>query len=151
VRAERRELGSEGGGPFEILLHDCKTLLYWGLAISAAPEAVIKELSVDDEKLREVVSWWQQERFVVPPPLVSGSAGKRCINHEFLVVGRALFSKPVVELAGYAVYRAQFDAAAKPALLWLLSTLVELPNLPSAIRKLLEAQREQFQEVLPAE
>ncbi len=107
LRAEKRLLGSEGSGPFEVLLRDCKTLLYWGLAINASPEQVLRELSLQEARRVEGTDGWPKEIPTVPPPLVSGPSGKRCVNREFLLAGSRLFSEPMRSNDEYDLDRAQ--------------------------------------------
>lgn len=147
LHVERRLLGQDEERLFEVFLHDCKTLLYWGLPINSAPETVLRELSAAGTRYSNVVERWQQEGGTVPEPLVAENSGTWVVNGEFLMLGHALFAPPFRSDTVYEDHRVRFDETARRALQWLLATLVDLPELPRAIRAILEAQREQFHEI----
>ena len=122
------------GNYFLLFQEFCFSAAFWKLPISG-PEQWVWQRDSDEEGLAELQRWKTAHGDQAPAPMTDQFLAS--VDTRFLNLGRALFSSPADRQEQFDDLRAAFDREAKRALPKLITTIVNLPELPASIRKLM--------------
>lgn len=136
------------GKYFLLFRYYFRLLSRWGLTADMSREELDHELATGEKERRTQVEGWLGRGGVVPDPLVADE-GESVVSSEFLIVGRALFEKPMIEAANLDGERRGFDQKARSGIFELLRLGVRLQSVPLFLRDLLAAHSMRFLRYTP--
>jgi hypothetical protein len=141
----------EAGSFFLVFQDYVDSMRFWGLQADIPAAELVEGLSADPERHAALAREWKAAGGDVPAPLLRAGAAT-VVASRYLLLGRALFSPPCDRDTVFDDDRQRFDAAAKSRLKPLINTIIALPNLPAAIKDLLDTHAHRLLEhTLPRE
>ena len=123
-------------GHFFLLFREyCLSAAYWKLPMTAPVDDIWKRADPQDATRAQLEQLQAGGANSVPEPMAREFGG--AVSAEFLIIGTALFSSPADQLSAYDDLRRAFDREAERAMPKLLTMIINLPDLPMTVRKLL--------------
>jgi hypothetical protein len=131
-------------GRFFVVFKDYwDAMMWWGLRTELPLNEAYNGLNVDQKSMQRAVRQWKETGGVVPSPWAE-LGRQTVVSAQFLYLGHYLFSPPNDEDRTLDGDRQRFDEGARRALPKLLEMVVDLPELPAAIKELVASFSKRF-------
>jgi hypothetical protein len=113
----------------------------WGLHTELNWSELRQRLELPADKRREAALTW---RTLSLRPVAFKLHSRTAVMADFLVIGSYLFEQPLADDADFSEDRSRFNETAEQALSGLLSRIIELDEVPKAIKELLRLHSERL-------